>query len=165
MFKKSIISKYISLVFLVSFIGLAVLNTGCSSIMLSIKQSQYKNDLTSKAKYDKPQKAVYQAMYETMSSNSTIARESERRGFIESEMQEYITKTSQSRTTIFMEIMGDDAPFGVLTKVEVESRNRDKNGRWSSWSKSRDGLMERKLRIQLYEKLNGPIVYPPELQG
>ena len=140
--------------------------TNCAAYKNAVRHSKIKNhkaNIARYANYDKKYKDVYSAVYGVVASRYSIARESESRGFIETEWERSSTSLRQSRKRITAEIIGREPPYRVTIQATRKSRSKKTDG-WSRWTTKRDFRTENRLLVQVYELLNGKIDVPAELQ-
>lgn len=140
--------------------------TNCAAYENIVRQTEirkHKAHVARNAKYDQRYKDVYSAVYSVTSGKYKFARESESRGFIETEWERTSSSLSQSRKHITAEIIGRESPYRVTMRVTRRSRSKRTDG-WSTWTTKRDIRTENRLLIEIYELINGKIDIPTELQ-
>jgi len=125
----------------------------------------HKNVTAKNASYSQPYEDVYGAMYSVISAKYNIARESESRGYIETDIKEVNKSTYETREKITGEIIGRNPPYRVSFICDKEKRTRkEEGGLWTEWKKpTRDIKKENKLKIEVYERLTGKIKLTPGL--
>jgi uncharacterized lipoprotein len=144
---------------------LVIFLIGCSAIVKDYKRQQYKTDIARNATYLQPYEEIYTAVYSVISASIyKIARESESRGYIETEWIESSSEKSSSRRRILAEIIGRAAPYRVTVNAERENKTLQENGEWSKITVTRDRGEEDRYLVQIYEALHGQIPLPPDLQ-
>lgn len=140
--------------------------TNCAAYQSMVRQSEirkHKTAIARNARYNQKYQEIYSAVYSVISSKYDIARESESRGFIETEWERTSSSLSQLRKHITAEIIGRESPYRVTMRVTRRSRSKRTDG-WSTWKTRRDITTENALLIQVYELLNGRIEIPLKLQ-
>ena len=157
------IKSYITL-FLIVVASITL--TNCGAYKNAVRHSKIRNhkaNIARYANYDNKYKDVYAAVYGVVASRYSIARESESRGFIETEWERSSSSLRQSRKRITAEIIGREPPYRVTIQATRKSRSKKTDG-WSRWTTKRDFRTEDRLLVQVFELLNGKIDIPPELQ-
>ncbi len=140
--------------------------TNCAAYQSMVRQSEirkHKTYIARNARYNQKYQEIYSAVYSVISGKYNIARESESRGFIETEWERASSSLSQSRKRVTAEIIGRESPYRMTMRVTRRSRSKRTDG-WSPWTTKRDIRTENRLLIEIYELLNGKIDIPTELQ-
>lgn len=146
--------------FLVALISLTTYGQRKKDILNEIKS--YKKTIVNNASYDKKKSDVWSAISVIAREEyNTIVRESESKGYIEAKQDSDTYKESFN-----IEISGE-GPFRVLMQVKMESRTKKEDGSYTSWSDYNSYLIDEyftRLRLRLYELLNGKLELSKELQ-
>ena len=122
----------------------------------------YKKTLSNTASYDVEKSKVWNAMMIIVGEEyNEILKESESRGYIEA-----YAETESQREWMTVELLGDVAPYQVSFRVKTEHRTKQPDGTFTPWKSSYydPTAYYTKLRIRLYEIINGPIELPKELE-
>ncbi|MEY2702136.1 MAG: hypothetical protein RLY43_769 [Bacteroidota bacterium] len=122
----------------------------------------FKKTIVNNASYDKKESEVWSAMsIIAREEYNTIVRESESKGYIEARQDSETLKESFN-----IEISGE-GPYRVLMQVKMEKRTKNPDGSYTSWSDYyTSNLVEyfTRIRLRLYELLNGKFELSLELQ-
>lgn len=122
----------------------------------------YKKSIVDNVSYDKKESEVWNAISIIANEEyNTIVRESESKGYIEAKQESDILKEFFT-----IEIVGK-GPFRVTMQVKQEKRTKNIDGtytNWESFSSSNLNFYYTRLRLRLYELLNGKLEISKELQ-
>jgi len=124
---------------------LAVFSSGCAALAAQQKAV----DDARAASYQLPPKEVYAETYAMLSAAYSIARESEQRGFIETEWKESTDyDDAPTRTRVSAEVLGEDH-VRVVLRVTVERKQGE------NWVPEADagGGIEDDLYVDLNKRL------------
>ena len=122
----------------------------------------YRSETVSNASFDNEFSEVWNAVYIIATEEyNTITRESESKGYIEAKQE-----TETYRESMTVEILGNVRPYKVSFQVKKEKRTKNQDGSLSNWQTSSSTMSssyQLKLRLRLYELLNGPLQLSEQL--
>lgn len=122
----------------------------------------YKKNIVDNASYDKNETEVWNAIsIIAREEYNTIVRESESKGYIDAKQESDVFKEFFT-----IEIVGD-GPYRVLMQVRQEKRTKNVDGSYTNWSENYSSTLNSyytRLRLRLYELLNGKLELSKELQ-
>jgi hypothetical protein len=122
----------------------------------------YKKGIVNNASYDKKESEVWNAISIIAKEEyNTIVRESESKGYIEAKQESDVFKEFFT-----IEIIGE-GPFRVTMQVKQEKRTKNQDGSYTNWETHYSSTLNsyyNRLRLRLYELLNGKLEISEELQ-
>lgn len=148
-------------IFIATFL---LINLGCfsqSKKELLAEIAAFEQQFISNKKFDTSRTNLFEAIIAVGSQRHSIKRESEKRGFVD-----FYYENDLSRYTLTVEIISEEQPFQIILSINAENRSIDfTTNSYTAWQKNYNinQRFTQNFKLQVYEKLFGPIAYPDDL--